>query len=37
MVGMRERARNHGAYFNVTSKSQMGTSIVIEFNNSPSL
>ncbi len=31
MVGMRERARNHGAQFNVTSKDQMGTSIVIEF------
>ena len=31
MVGMRERARNHGAKFNVSSKDQMGTSIVIEF------
>ena len=37
MVGMRERARNHGADFNVTSKEQMGTSIVIEFQNSSSL
>lgn len=36
MVGMRERARNHGAIFNVTSKNQMGTSIVIEFRNSAS-
>jgi len=31
LVGMRERARNHGAHFTVTSQERMGTSIVIEF------
>ena len=35
MVGMRERARNHGAILHVTSKNQMGTSILIEFSYVP--